>query len=100
MLDTSLKSTAGPGSGATKKAAVFGSGPVGVFAQRSAALFGPAAIVAVDLDVRAAGAERRVPRHDDVAERRASSPGQQPAADEAAAHREQTSAAASGSGAA
>jgi len=29
---------------------VFGCGPVGVFAQRSAALFGPAAIVAVDLD--------------------------------------------------
>ena len=29
---------------------IFGSGPVGVFAQRSAALFGPAAIVAVDLD--------------------------------------------------
>lgn len=29
---------------------IFGCGPVGVFAQRSAALFGPAAIVAVDLD--------------------------------------------------
>jgi threonine dehydrogenase-like Zn-dependent dehydrogenase len=29
---------------------VFGCGPVGTFAQRSAALFGPAAIVAVDLD--------------------------------------------------
>jgi threonine dehydrogenase-like Zn-dependent dehydrogenase len=29
---------------------VFGCGPVGVFAQRSAALFGPAAVVAVDLD--------------------------------------------------
>ena len=29
---------------------IFGSGPVGVFAQRSAALFGPSAIVAVDLD--------------------------------------------------
>lgn len=29
---------------------VFGCGPVGVFAQRSAALFGPSAIVAVDLD--------------------------------------------------
>jgi threonine dehydrogenase-like Zn-dependent dehydrogenase len=27
---------------------VYGCGPVGVFAQRSAALFGPAAIVAVD----------------------------------------------------
>lgn len=29
---------------------VFGCGPVGTFAQRSAALFGPSAIVAVDLD--------------------------------------------------
>lgn len=39
---------------------VFGCGPVGVFAQRTAELFGPAAIVAVDLDdERLARAEKR-----------------------------------------
>lgn len=45
---------------------VFGCGPVGVFAQRSAALFGAAAVVAVDLDEkRLAKAEARgcIPVH-------------------------------------
>jgi alcohol dehydrogenase len=39
---------------------VFGCGPVGTFAQRTAALFGPAAVIAVDLDdARLAKAEAR-----------------------------------------
>lgn len=54
---------------------VFGCGPVGTFAQRSAELFGPAAIVAVDLDearlerARARGCIGVQPEKEDLGER-------------------------------
>ena len=54
---------------------IFGCGPVGVFAQRSAALFGPAAIIAVDLDserlerAHAAGCVTVQPEREDLNER-------------------------------
>jgi 2-desacetyl-2-hydroxyethyl bacteriochlorophyllide A dehydrogenase len=53
---------------------VYGCGPVGVFAQRSAALFGAAAVVAVDLDderlerARARGCIAVNPERDDLGE--------------------------------